>query len=220
MVRVFVDQTQSGLKPNQCNPGLLSTLNENCSINPVFWVIIHRHYSANVVFVDLQADCYGLRSNWDDSGNVRLHKMLTKLYESSLVLANYVKFAHGWSGPYGQKNPVINFSRRWAEEKEELSVSRRAGLEPRSFSLKPDSCHRPVRLTDLLIGLYLQATAGFFVYFVIMAENGFLPGYLFGLRRPWDNREINDLQDSYGQEWVRDNLLEKKKRNEKYSNKV
>lgn len=74
-----------------------------------------------------------------------------------------------------------------------------------------DSCHRPVRLTDLLIGLYLQATAGFFVYFVIMAENGFLPGYLFGLRRPWDNREINDLQDSYGQEWVRDNLLEKKK---------
>lgn len=82
-----------------------------------------------------------------------------------------------------------------------------------------DSCHRPVRLTDLLIGLYLQATAGFFVYFVIMAENGFLPGYLFGLRRPWDNREINDLQDSYGQEWVRDNLLEKK-RNEKYSNKV
>lgn len=74
-----------------------------------------------------------------------------------------------------------------------------------------DSCHRRVRLTDLLIGLYLQATAGFFVYFVIMAENGFLPGYLFGLRRPWDNREINDLQDSYGQEWVRDNLLEKKK---------
>ena len=74
-----------------------------------------------------------------------------------------------------------------------------------------DSFHLPVRLTDLLIGLYLQATAGFFVYFVIMAENGFLPGYLFFLRRPWDNREINDLQDSYGQEWVRDNLLEKKK---------
>lgn len=47
-----------------------------------------------------------------------------------------------------------------------------------------------------------QATAGFFVYFVIMAENGFIPRMLFGLRKPWDNRSINDLQDYYGQEWV------------------
>merc|ERR1712183_353741 len=47
----------------------------------------------------------------------------------------------------------------------------------------------------------IQASAGFFVYFVILAENGFLPGYLIGLRAEWDNREINDLQDSYGSEW-------------------
>lgn len=48
----------------------------------------------------------------------------------------------------------------------------------------------------------LQATAGFFTYFVIMAENGFIPRMLFGLRKPWDDKTINDLEDYYGQEWV------------------
>jgi sodium/potassium-transporting ATPase subunit alpha len=48
----------------------------------------------------------------------------------------------------------------------------------------------------------IQASAGFFVYFVIMAENGFLPGILFGLRRAWDSEAVNDLEDSYGQEWT------------------
>ena len=47
----------------------------------------------------------------------------------------------------------------------------------------------------------LEASAGFFVYFVIMAENGFFPSYLLGLRRSWDSFSINDLKDSYGQEW-------------------
>merc|ERR1712142_894636 len=42
----------------------------------------------------------------------------------------------------------------------------------------------------------IQASAGFFVYFVIMAENGFMPGKLFGLRRSWDSMAINDLEDS------------------------
>uniref|UniRef100_A0A6A7FNN5 Sodium/potassium-transporting ATPase subunit alpha n=1 Tax=Hirondellea gigas TaxID=1518452 RepID=A0A6A7FNN5_9CRUS len=48
----------------------------------------------------------------------------------------------------------------------------------------------------------IQALAGFYTYFVIMAENGFLPPFLFGLRETWDSRAINDLQDSYGQEWT------------------
>merc|ERR1719394_2064697 len=48
----------------------------------------------------------------------------------------------------------------------------------------------------------IQMSAGFFVYFVIMAENGFLPGHLFGLRKGWDSIAINDLEDSYGQEWT------------------
>lgn len=48
----------------------------------------------------------------------------------------------------------------------------------------------------------IQAAAGFFVYFVIMAENGFLPMTLFGIRKQWDSKAVNDLTDSYGQEWV------------------
>merc|ERR1712130_276781 len=48
----------------------------------------------------------------------------------------------------------------------------------------------------------IQASAGFFVYFVIMAENGFWPGRLLGLRRAWDSPAVNDVEDSYGQEWT------------------
>merc|ERR1711990_592442 len=48
----------------------------------------------------------------------------------------------------------------------------------------------------------IQASAGFFVYFVILAENGFWPGILFGLRKRWDSIAVNDLEDSYGQEWT------------------
>ena len=48
----------------------------------------------------------------------------------------------------------------------------------------------------------IQASGGFFTYFVIMAENGFWPGFLFGLRKRWDSKSVTDLEDSYGQEWV------------------
>ena len=50
----------------------------------------------------------------------------------------------------------------------------------------------------------IQALAGFFTYFVILAENGFLPITLMGIRVNWDNKYINDLEDSYGQQWVGD----------------
>lgn len=48
----------------------------------------------------------------------------------------------------------------------------------------------------------IQALGGFFTYFVIMAENGFLPSGLVGIRLQWDDRWINDVEDSYGQQWV------------------
>ena len=48
----------------------------------------------------------------------------------------------------------------------------------------------------------IQACAGFFTYFCILTENGFWPSLLFGLREPWDSKGLNDLEDSYGQEWV------------------
>jgi hypothetical protein len=52
------------------------------------------------------------------------------------------------------------------------------------------------------IGL-LQVTAGLFTWVVVMAENGFWPSRLLGIRKAWDAAAINDLEDSYGQEWVR-----------------
>uniref|UniRef100_A0A8C7Y168 Sodium/potassium-transporting ATPase subunit alpha n=1 Tax=Oryzias sinensis TaxID=183150 RepID=A0A8C7Y168_9TELE len=48
----------------------------------------------------------------------------------------------------------------------------------------------------------IQALGGFFAYFVIMAENGFLPSLLVGIRLNWDDRSNNDLEDSYGQQWT------------------
>lgn len=85
-----------------------------------------------------------------------------------------------------------------AYEKAESDIMKRQPRDPLNDKLVNE---RLIAMAYGQIGM-IQATAGFFVYFVIMAENGFLPGYLFGLRRPWDNRDINDLQDSYGQEWT------------------
>ena len=48
----------------------------------------------------------------------------------------------------------------------------------------------------------IQASAGFFTYFVIMAENGFMPLDLLGVRAEWDSNAVNDLEDYYGQQWV------------------
>ena len=47
----------------------------------------------------------------------------------------------------------------------------------------------------------IQALAGFFIYFVIMGENGFLPWTLLGLRSAWDDSSVH-VTDSFGQEWV------------------
>ena len=62
-------------------------------------------------------------------------------------------------------------------------------------------CCRLIGIAYGQIGM-IQACGGFFTYFVIMAENGFVPRYLFGIRERWDSKSITDLVDSYGQEWV------------------
>jgi sodium/potassium-transporting ATPase subunit alpha len=47
-----------------------------------------------------------------------------------------------------------------------------------------------------------EAAGAFFTYFVVLAQNGFLPLRVLGIRAEWDSMAINDLEDSYGQEWV------------------
>ncbi|KAL6033356.1 hypothetical protein STEG23_002323, partial [Scotinomys teguina] len=54
----------------------------------------------------------------------------------------------------------------------------------------------------LHIGL-MQALGGFLVYFTVYAQQGFWPTSLINLRVAWETDDINDLEDSYGQEWTR-----------------
>lgn len=53
----------------------------------------------------------------------------------------------------------------------------------------------------------IESAAGFFAYAVVMAQNGFLPLTLLGIQSRWDSNVVNDLQDSYGQEWVSKNII-------------
>merc|ERR1719468_539622 len=85
-----------------------------------------------------------------------------------------------------------------AYEEAESDIMKRMPRNPFTDKLVNE---RLISVAYGMIGM-IQASAGFFVYFVILAENGFLPQDLFGLRRSWDSKAINDLQDSYGQEWT------------------
>jgi hypothetical protein len=57
-------------------------------------------------------------------------------------------------------------------------------------------------MTYGIIGL-IQVDMGLVTYLLIMVENGFLPLPVFSLRKSWESKNINNLQNSYGQEWVR-----------------
>ncbi|GIY16383.1 hypothetical protein CEXT_602781 [Caerostris extrusa] len=85
-----------------------------------------------------------------------------------------------------------------AYEAAESDIMKRQPRNPKKDKLVNE------RLISMAYGQigFMQAAAGFFVYFVIMAENGFMPSTLLGLRSRWDSKSVNDLQDSFGQEWT------------------
>jgi sodium/potassium-transporting ATPase subunit alpha len=85
-----------------------------------------------------------------------------------------------------------------AYEKAESDIMRRPPRNPYTDKLVNS---RLISLAYGQIGV-VQAAAGFFTYFVIMAENGFWPSRLIGIRKGWDSFVLNDLEDSYGQEWT------------------
>jgi len=85
-----------------------------------------------------------------------------------------------------------------AYEQAESDIMKRQPRDPLHDKLVN---HRLIGMAYGQIGM-IQASGGFFVYFVILAENGFWPSRLFGIREEWDSKAINDLQDSYGQEWT------------------
>ncbi|XP_053308078.1 potassium-transporting ATPase alpha chain 2 [Spea bombifrons] len=53
----------------------------------------------------------------------------------------------------------------------------------------------------LQIGI-IQSVGAFLNYFTVMAEQGFLPYTLLGIRVQWENIEDQELEDSYGQQWT------------------
>ncbi|XP_063797791.1 potassium-transporting ATPase alpha chain 2-like [Pseudophryne corroboree] len=54
----------------------------------------------------------------------------------------------------------------------------------------------------------METYAGFVNYFTVMAAQGWLPIITINLRVNWENNKLNDLEDSYGQEWTYRQRLE------------
>ncbi|XP_076857838.1 sodium/potassium-transporting ATPase subunit alpha-1b isoform X2 [Brachyhypopomus gauderio] len=85
-----------------------------------------------------------------------------------------------------------------AYESAESDIMKRQPRNPRTDKLVNE---RLISIAYGQIGM-IQALAGFFTYFVILAENGFKPTFLLGIRTRWDDKHVNDLEDTYGQQWT------------------
>ncbi|KFW61640.1 Sodium/potassium-transporting ATPase subunit alpha-1, partial [Pygoscelis adeliae] len=85
-----------------------------------------------------------------------------------------------------------------AYEQAESDIMKRQPRNPKTDKLVNE---RLISMAYGQIGM-IQALGGFFTYFVIMAENGFWPSGLLGIRVQWDDRWVNDVEDSYGQQWT------------------
>jgi sodium/potassium-transporting ATPase subunit alpha len=89
--------------------------------------------------------------------------------------------------------PAISLA--YEEESQRFELMKRGPRNPLTDSLVDE---RLVYSACGQMGL-IQAAAGFFTYFIIMADNGFWPSRLLGIRTYWDSKAINDLKDSYDQ---------------------
>ncbi|XP_054717000.1 sodium/potassium-transporting ATPase subunit alpha-4-like isoform X3 [Uloborus diversus] len=83
-------------------------------------------------------------------------------------------------------------------EKQESDIMRRRPIDPYSDRMLDN---RIVNKSLLQIGIPVTL-AGLYVYFVVMAENGFMPEDLLGIRNSWNSEAVNDLTDSFNQEWT------------------
>jgi len=85
-----------------------------------------------------------------------------------------------------------------AYEKGESDIMNRAPRNPHKDNLVTKQL---ISYAYGQIGM-IESFAGMLTYFVIMSENGFFPLRLLGLRAQWDAPQINDLEDSFRQEWT------------------
>lgn len=73
------------------------------------------------------------------------------------------------------------------------------------FLCVPDSLGLSISVSLCFLASHpgaIQSFAGFADYFTAMAQEGWFPLLCVGLRPQWEDHHLQDLQDSYGQEWV------------------
>ncbi|XP_059536831.1 potassium-transporting ATPase alpha chain 2 [Myotis daubentonii] len=86
-----------------------------------------------------------------------------------------------------------------AYEKAESDIMNR---KPR-HKKKDRLVNKPLAVYSYLhIGI-MQSLGAFLVYFTVYAQEGFRPSTLINLRVEWEKDSVNNLEDSYGQEWTR-----------------
>ncbi|XP_053419919.1 potassium-transporting ATPase alpha chain 2 isoform X2 [Nycticebus coucang] len=120
------------------------------------------------------------------------------------ILANYSEIVFARTSPQ-QKLIIVEGCQRQipsialAYEKAESDIMNRKPRHKKRDRL----VNAPLAVYSYLhIGL-MQALGAFLVYFTVYAQEGFLPISLINLRVEWEKDNVNDLEDSYGQEWTR-----------------
>lgn len=83
-------------------------------------------------------------------------------------------------------------------EKAEADIMSRKPRHPQKDKLVTGKL---IFMTYGQIGI-IQTCASFACFYFVMASHGFFPEKLFGLRVTWESPYINDIEDSYGQEWT------------------
>eukprot|EP00127_Corallochytrium_limacisporum_P001578 Clim_evm31s66 gene=Clim_evmTU31s66 len=84
-----------------------------------------------------------------------------------------------------------------AYEEAESDIMKR---KPRNAQTDKLVTNTLICMTFMQIGV-MQALAGFFSYLVVLSDYGWWPDRLIGLRDDWDDSKIEDVRDSYGQQW-------------------
>nr|CAH0111942.1 unnamed protein product [Daphnia galeata] len=128
--------------------------------------------------------------------------IVTGVEEGRLIFDNLKKsIAYTLTSNIPEISPILDVPAiSLAYEESESDIMKRRPRNPFTDKLVNE---RLISMAYGQIGM-MQASAGFFTYLVIMAENGFKPDLLLGIRKRWDSRSVNDLEDSYGQEWTYD----------------
>jgi sodium/potassium-transporting ATPase subunit alpha len=85
-----------------------------------------------------------------------------------------------------------------AYEEAESDIMKRPPRNPRKERLANN------RLFSISYGQFgiIETLAGFWMYLVVMVDNGFYPWTLVNIRPEWDSKGMPSIEDSYGQEWT------------------